>query len=171
MTRGSIREQRYRGAKKGEKGRLLDEMVVVTGYHRKALVRLLSGRARTKVGGAGRGRPRLYGPQVARAAKVLWYASGEVSARRLQPFVPVLLERLKAFGELAWLEAETEALLCRASASSLERLLAPARLIKRGRGLSTTRSASFLKKQIAVRTFADWDDVRPGFLEVDLVAH
>src|SRR5213076_1240930 len=28
-----------------------------------------------------------------------------------------------------------------------------------------------LKQQIPVRTFADWNDVRPGFLEADLVAH
>jgi hypothetical protein len=28
-----------------------------------------------------------------------------------------------------------------------------------------------LKKQIKVRTLADWDDVQPGFLEADLVAH
>jgi hypothetical protein len=27
------------------------------------------------------------------------------------------------------------------------------------------------KKAIPIRTFADWDDARPGFLELDLVAH
>ena len=27
------------------------------------------------------------------------------------------------------------------------------------------------KKQIPIRTFADWDEVGPGFLEADLVAH
>ena len=30
---------------------------------------------------------------------------------------------------------------------------------------------SLLKNQIQVRTFADWDDVTPGFFEIDLVAH
>jgi hypothetical protein len=28
-----------------------------------------------------------------------------------------------------------------------------------------------LKHEIPIRTFTDWDDVRPGFLEIDLVAH
>ena len=37
--------------------------------------------------------------------------------------------------------------------------------------MSTTRPGSLLKKQIKVRTFADWDDLKPGFLEADLVAH
>jgi hypothetical protein len=37
--------------------------------------------------------------------------------------------------------------------------------------LGATRSGSLLKHQIPVRTFADWDDLKPGFLEADLVAH
>jgi hypothetical protein len=37
--------------------------------------------------------------------------------------------------------------------------------------LSTTRRGNLLKHQIQVRTFADWDDVTPGFPEADLVAH
>ena len=47
MTRGSIREYakavrgRYLQASKKEKGRVLDEFTQVTGYHRKAAVRLL----------------------------------------------------------------------------------------------------------------------------------
>ena len=39
------------------------------------------------------------------------------------------------------------------------------------RGVSTTKPGTLLKRQIAIRTFADWTDVRPGFLEMDLVAH
>jgi len=27
------------------------------------------------------------------------------------------------------------------------------------------------KQQIPIRTFAQWDEAKPGFLEVDLVAH
>jgi len=36
---------------------------------------------------------------------------------------------------------------------------------------STTRAGSLLKREIAIRTFSDWDEACPGFLEVDLVAH
>ena len=37
--------------------------------------------------------------------------------------------------------------------------------------MSTTRRGSLLKNKIQIRTFADWDDVTPGFFEADLVAH
>ena len=51
------------------------------------------------------------------------------------------------------------------------RLLAPARAQRPARGLATTRAGSWLKGEIPIRTFAEWDDVQPGFLEIDLVAH
>ena len=34
-----------------------------------------------------------------------------------------------------------------------------------------TKSGTLLKKQIPIRTFQEWNDVKPGFLEADLVAH
>ena len=52
MTRASLREyaavqrKRYQEARRPEKHRLLDEMVAVTGMHRKAAIRLLRRRPR-----------------------------------------------------------------------------------------------------------------------------
>jgi hypothetical protein len=37
--------------------------------------------------------------------------------------------------------------------------------------LATTKPGTLLKQSIPVRTFAQWDDAQPGFMEVDLVAH
>ncbi len=42
---------------------------------------------------------------------------------------------------------------------------------EQSRAISTTKPGSLLKKQIKVRTFADWNNVIPGFMEADLVAH
>lgn len=39
------------------------------------------------------------------------------------------------------------------------------------RGRSHTKPGSLLKSQIPVRTWAEWDDERPGFVEIDLVGH
>ena len=39
------------------------------------------------------------------------------------------------------------------------------------KGRSHTKPGSLLKSQIAMRTWADWDDARPGFVEIDLVGH
>ena len=36
---------------------------------------------------------------------------------------------------------------------------------------TTTKPGSLLKSSIPVRTFTDWEENRPGFLEVDLVSH
>ena len=57
------------------------------------------------------------------------------------------------------------------SVATIDRVLKPYR--KRGlrRPFSTTKPGSLLKASIPIRTFADWDDKRPGFLEIDLVAH
>ena len=56
------------------------------------------------------------------------------------------------------------------SPATLDRLRAAARSrVPPGRG--HTRPGTLLKRQIPIRTFADWDDARPGFVEVDLVDH
>jgi hypothetical protein len=39
------------------------------------------------------------------------------------------------------------------------------------RGRCHTKPGSLLKSQIPVRTWADWDDAQPGFVEIDLVGH
>jgi len=39
------------------------------------------------------------------------------------------------------------------------------------RGRSHTKPGTLLKSQIPIRTWADWDDNRPGFIEIDLVGH
>ena len=174
VNRVSIREycerqqHRYHEADRAEKGRILDEVVAVTGYHRKSAVRLLSGRTRKGRGGRV-GRPIEYGPEVAAAARVVHEAAGGIGARRLHPFVGEMASRLAAFGELE-IEPATEELLTRASAATLERLLVATQVPVR-RPQSLTKPGTLLRSRIAVRTFRDWDDASPGFVEVDTVAH
>jgi len=80
MTRGSIQEYteavrgRYLGAAKKEKGRILEEFTQVTGYHRKAAIRLMR-RGNSPRPVNRRGRPRRYGPEVAEALKLSWEAT------------------------------------------------------------------------------------------------
>ena len=47
----------------------------------------------------------------------------------------------------------------------------PYRRLGGRRPFSTTKPGSLLKSAIPIRTFADWEENRPGFLEVDLVPH
>jgi len=149
---------------------LLDEVVAVTGLHRKAAIRLLRRAPRAPTVRARAGRPRLYGPAVAAAVAVLWQATGHIGPHRLQPFVPELLDRLTREGELT-LAPEVDKRVRQVSPATLGRLLAPARATRPPRGATTTRVGTWLRHEIPIRTFTEWDDAGPGFFEVDLVAH
>src|SRR5262245_9229427 len=176
VTRTSLREyaakqrERYQSATRAEKHRLLNEVVAVTGIHRKAAIRLLRRPPRPRATPGPGGRPRTYGPEVASAAEMLWQASGRIGAHRLHPFVPELLDRLLRWGELT-LAPSVEKLVRQASRPTLARLLEPARAHYPLRGATSTRPSARLRQEIPIRTFTEWTDARPGFLEIDLVAH
>ena len=175
MTRGSVTEyveairERYQQARRKEKGRILDEFTRVTGYHCKAAIRLLRARPR----GAPlrrRGRPRRYGTEVTMALKVAWEATDRPCSRRLHPFLPELVKVLRRHGEKT-MTGEVEAQMCQISPSTIDRLLRPWRRLGGRRPFTTTKPGSLLKGAIPIRTFGEWEEGRPGFLEVDLVAH
>src|SRR5881296_2412812 len=142
VTRASLREyaavqrERYLTATRGEKGALLDEVVAVTGLHRKAAIRLLRRPPRASTARSRAGRPRIYGPAVATAVEVLWQATGHIGPHRLHPFVPDLLDRLTRDGELT-LAPEVDKLVRHDSPATLGRLLAPARQTRPPRGASS----------------------------------
>ena len=175
VTRGSIREYteavrgRYLRASKKEKGTILDEFTKVVGYHRKAAIRLLR-RGNNPRAKQRRGRPRQYGAAVAGALRVAWESTDRLCSKRLHPFLPELVKVLRRHGDRT-MTAAMEAQLCRMSPSTIDRLLRPWRRLGGRRPLTTTKPGSLLKSSIPIRTFADWQEARPGFLEVDLVPH
>jgi len=175
MTRGSIKEYteavrgRYIRASKKEKGKILDEFTEVVGYHRKAAIRLLHRTNQVRVNGK-RGYPRQYGAPVADALRVAWEATDRLCSKRLHPFLPELVKVLRRHGEITMTD-EIEAKLCQMSPSTIDRLLRPCRRLGGRRGFTTTKPGSLLKNSIPIRTFADWEEDCPGFLEIDLVHH
>ena len=174
MTRRAIKEYaeavrwRYLQAKKKVKTAILDEFVANTGLKRKSAIRLLNRRGKP-LGSKKVGRPRSYGLEVVAVLKVAWEATDYLCSRRLQPFLPELLRILMKKGEINITEAIYQQ-VCRMSPSTIDRAL---RRWRRGirHGFSTTKPGTLLKAAIPVRTFNEWDDQRPGFVEVDLVAH
>ena len=175
MTRGSIREYaeavrgRYFLAAKKERGKILDEFTKVTGCHRKAVIRLFR-RGNQPRTNKKRGRPRRYGANVAEALRVAWEATDRLCSKRLHPFLPELVPILRRHGD-STMTAEIEARLCQMSPSTIDRLLRFWRQSRGRRPLTTTKPGSLLKSSIPIRTFTDWQEDRPGFLEVDLVSH
>ena len=59
------------------------------------------------------------------------------------------------------------------SAATIDRRLRPYRLGLVGnlKGRSLTRPGSLLKSSIPLKTWHEWDDTQPGFIEIDLVGH
>jgi hypothetical protein len=175
MTKASIEEYteavrgRYLRAAKKEKGRILDEFIQVSGYHRKAAIRLLH-RDRSPGRRRRRGRQHCYGSEVADALHQTWEASDRLCSKRLKPFLGELARVMRQHGQLH-LNAAVEAQLCRMSPATIDRLLRPWRRLGGRHRFSTTKPGSLLKSSIPIRTFADWQEASPGFLEVDLVAH
>jgi hypothetical protein len=175
VTRRSILEYakavgpRYLRASKEMKTKILDEFTATIGMHRKAAIRLLN-RHNTPVNRKRGGRPREYNIEVETALKIAWEATDRLCSKRLQPFLPELIGVLMRKGELK-VSTETEAQLSQMSASTIDRILRRHHCIGRRRGFSTTKPGTLLKNAIPIRTFSEWNEKQPGYLEVDLVAH
>jgi hypothetical protein len=160
---------RYLKASKGEKQKILDEFTSVTGYHRKHAIRVLRNRVSRSRRRKRTGYQTIYCGEVVQALEQIWEIYGQICSKRLQPFLPEGIRVLERCQEIK-LSQDTKDLLLRISSASIDRCLRPVR-IKRPHSLSTTKPGSLLKTLIPVRTFTEWDEERPGFLEIDLVAH
>ena len=161
--------ERYRKARKKDRGKILDELVATTGYHRKHAVALLRGkrRHRNPKTPIRRLRRRIYLAEDKRA--VLWLAElfDQISSQRLRAAMNVELEHVR--DDLA-VSRTCFQRLQRISPSTMDRFRRTERR-PLGRHRGGTKPGTLLKGQIKVRTFADWDDKRPGFEEIDLVQH
>jgi len=162
---------RYLKAGKAEKRKMLDEFTAATGYHRKHAIRVLKNQVQDQNRHKGKTKtyPAIYRGDVVRVLEQIWEIYGRICSKRLRPFLPEAIKVLERFQEIE-LSPETKDLLLKISSASIDRCLRPARF-KSPHGLSTTKPGSLLKKSIAVRTFTAWSEERPGFMEIDLVAH
>ncbi len=161
---------RYRRASKADKGRILDELCATTGWHRSHARKALTQALKPMVVRPRRARPAIYGSEVVAALVFCWAVLGAPTGKRLAPVLPDLVARLRRFGELEVSEA-TAVLLVAMSPATIDRKLAPARAGMELRGRSHTKPGSLLKDAIKIRTWAQWDDAVPGFVEIDLVGH
>ncbi len=159
---------RYQSSPAEAKGQILDEFVAVTGYHRKHVLRMLNGRAQLGPN-KKRGRSKLYDEAVHQALIVLWEASDRVCGKRLKPLLPVLVPALERHGHLTLDTAVRERVFA-VCAATIDRILFPVREAATGRR-RRPKAIPAIRRSISVRTFADWKDPVPGFLEADLVAH
>ncbi len=177
---------RYQKAGKKEKKRILDEFVHISGYTRwygsyvlrnlgrKVVIKGKGGRRVVLVGTvrkkASRNREHTYDEKVLKVLKKVWYLCDCICGKRLAPYLREIVPKLEACGELKT-DAETREKVLKISAATIDRALADERKKTQLKGRSRTKPGALLKTQIPVRTFSDWNEKRPGFIEVDLVSH
>ena len=173
---------RYRKARKKDKGAILNEFVESTGFARSyaALVLRNQGRevqvGKVRVrGDVGKrlsrpGRGATYDEQTVKALVQVWRLMDYICGKRLAPMLGEIVARLLRHNELRC-DTATAQKLSGMSAATIDRLLRPERQKYQVKGRGHTRPGTLLKHQIPMRTFSEWDEAQPGFLEIDLVGH
>lgn len=86
-------------AGRARKGKLLNSLIEATGYNRKYAIYLLSKAPSIRTGRL-RARKSKYGSDVVEAIRQLWRAANGICAKRLQPFLPTLIETLERCGHI-----------------------------------------------------------------------
>ena len=160
--------ERYQRSTPAERGRILDEFVALTGYHRKHAIRVLNGNSAMPA--VRRGRRSVYDEAVTEGLVVLWEASDRVCGKRLKALLPTLVPALERHGHLT-LDPRVREQLMAVSAATIDRRLTSARAVTAGQRRRRRSAGDGVRGRVPVRTFGDWQDPAPGFVEADLVAH
>ena len=161
---------RYRSAGQTEKGRILDELCAVTGWHRKHAIRALAIHGAISPEARRQRRPTYGSAPVRDALVALWEASDRICGKRLRVMIPTLLPSLERHGRLK-LDQADRALVLGVSAATIDRLLVETKIAAAGGKRRRVGFYSAVRREVPIRTFNDWHDPPPGFCEVDMVAH
>jgi hypothetical protein len=162
---------RYLKSSKDEKKIILDEFCTVCEYNRKYAIRLLSKTGEViDVRQKKRTGPKaVYDKEfVIEFIKAVWIATNLICSKRLKAAIPIWLPWYET--TIKPLSKKEAAVLRKISPATIDRLLRKFRDRYSKRGLCTTRPGSILRELIPIKT-EQWDEKRPGYIEVDLVAH
>jgi len=159
---------RYQKADRTQKKVILDEFCKTYRCHRKHAIRLLNGPAPSTTPPPRRnGRQRRYKGYMVKVLEAVWEASYYLWSARLKAALPTWLPWIRQRFPLS--PAQEQQILA-VSPATIDRLLADVKLRLRRRTYGTTKPGTLLKHMIPIQTQA-WDVRRPGFLEIDTVAH
>ena len=179
--------ERYRKAKsKKEKSQILDDFCQLMNYNRnyaswllrncgkKIVVRSKTGERTILVGDINkritRKRKKIYDSKVKRALVKVWRIMDYPCGKRLAPMLPKIVPKLIETGDLV-VDDEVREKLMRISPATIDRMLTDEKKKMNLKCKSRTKPGTLLKHQIPIRTFADWEEDKAGFIEIDLVGH
>ena len=171
-------QERYRKASKKIKRQILDECCLLTGYNRSYASHLLShfqpsqksGKKAQSQSADKKAAEPYYDQKVKQALIKIWMIMDCICGKRLQPILKEVIRVLEKHREIK-LSKEVRQKLLEISSATIDRLLAEEKRELAPGSRSRTKPGTLLKNQIPIRTFAEWNDARPGFVEIDLVAH
>lgn len=177
---------RYKRADKKGKQRILDEYTKTTGYNRKYAIHLLStwgkeqlhmingkpvkfivGKPKKRKKRIGK---RIYDDSVREAVRKIWELFDYMCGKRLAVLIRMNIDVLHSDTEFE-IDENIRDKLIKISPATIDRMMAPERKKLNFKGISHTKAGTLLKHQISIRTFFNWDERKPGFFELDTVAH
>ena len=100
----------------------------------------------------------------------IWELLDQSFGQRLAASLRWLVEKLVEQGELR-VKKRVQEKLMKVEAATIDRLLRSERKKYELKSRARTKPGTLLKHQIPIRTFSEWDEAKPGFLEIDLVGH
>jgi hypothetical protein len=183
--------QRYQKAGKKGKGKILDEYAKTLECNRDYLAHLLANWGKTRYaaignetvkfiakepvkgrqkapGGTKTGRPEKYHQAFVKILKEIWelfdFQCGKLLAPLIRGMIAFLVIEFK-------LGTDMRILFETVSPSTIDRKLKHEKKRFRIKGVSTTKPGALLKSQIPIRVYFTWDDRKPGFFELDTLAH
>lgn len=159
--------QRYHGANRKEKKQILDEFCKICGYNRKYAIWLLNNIHPEDRLAQKRKSNYRYKKSTISILEIIWEAAGYPWSERLKAMLPIWVPYLKKHYNIS---QETETELLSMSPSTIDRRLKNKKYSIKKRIYTTTRPGYLLKNQIPIKTDS-WNIHKPGFLEIDLVAH
>ncbi len=161
----AVRE-RYYNSDKAQKSKILDELCATVGFNRKYAIRILA--KGHKEGKKNSGRTRLYSEESIFHLRKLWHIMDHICSKKMQAAFPIWLEFYQAPNFTKSVKKE----LLSMSSATIDRYLRQYKAQFRrynNTGTSFGRKPQ-LKHIIPLKPFSQEID-RPGYVEIDTVAH
>lgn len=163
-------QKRYAIATKSERKIILDEFSKTSHHEKQYAGKLLRGNYRYTTKPIKRPRRKIYTMVDAIILAKVCDLLDWIASKRIQPEIGVAIDSLVLAGELMCSKEQRKKLI-KISPATIDRLLRKHRKRPVGKGRSYTKPGTLLKTQIPIRTFADWNENKVGFTEIDLVGH